>query len=199
LEFSADGKYLLSVDSFGAVYASGPPNFVVYDQSGSTVFQSTTAAFGRWAMPESKLYFLAESEAHRIDGDLHSWDPIGGDRAIVHGLSRYFWPMLSPDNRRLLFNSYDSAGLPHLWSVDLATGVFGQLSVGISTHPVFVGTSVAWSNEEAPCNCGPGGASAPDGKLVSHDLITGGETSFSVAGGGQSSADTRFIFDVWLG
>ena len=199
LEFSADGKYLLSVDSFGAVFASEPPNFVVYDQNGSMVFQSTTAAFGRWAMQGSKLYFLAEPEAHGIKGDLHSWDPVGGDMPIVHGLSSYFWPMVSPDNRRLLFNSYDSAGLPHLWSIDLATGGFAQLAAGISTHPVFVGTSVAWSNEEAPCNCGPGGVSAPDGKLVSHDLRTGNETSFSVAADGHSGANTRSILDVWFG
>jgi hypothetical protein len=200
LEFSADGKYLLSVDSLDANFASGPPNFLIYDQNGSTVFQSAIAAFGRWAMQGNKLYFLAALPAHGISGDLHSWDPISGDLPIAHGLSSYFWPTVSPDNRRLLFNTYDSRGLPYLWNVDLATGVFAQLATGINTHPVFVGTSTAWSNEEELCNCGPGGASAPDGKLVSHDLRTGNETSFSLAGFGQlGGADTYFILDVWLG
>jgi hypothetical protein len=195
LEFSADGKYLLSIDSFGAVIASwsGPPiNFVVYDQNGSTVFQPASGPVsGRWAMQGSKLYFIGE-------GDLQSWDPIGGQLHIMHDFSSCIWPRVSPDNRWVLFNCY--VDLPHLWGVDLATGVFARLATSVSTYPVFVGTSVAWSTEEAPCNnCGPGAASAPDGKLVSHDLRTGNETSFSVAGGVQSGADTRSILDVWLG
>src|SRR5579885_3083655 len=76
LAFSADAQYLLTDDSFGANFPSGPPNFVVYDMSGKTVFQSGTAAFGEWAPHGDKLYFLAESQAHGIAGDLHSWDPV---------------------------------------------------------------------------------------------------------------------------
>jgi hypothetical protein len=200
LEFSADGKYLLSVDSLDANFASGPPNFLVYDQKGSTVFQSAIAAFGRWANQGDKLYFLAASPAHGISGDLHSWDPIAGEALVAHGLKTYTWPTLAHDNRRILFDSYDSAGLPHLWSVDLGTGVVSQLARGISTNPVFVDTSIVWSNEGQPCNCsGVGGfASAPDGKLVAHNIQTGQDTSFRLLAYGSAGADTQFILDVWL-
>jgi WD40-like Beta Propeller Repeat len=211
LEFSADGNYLLSVDSIFANFASSasasrngsayaPPNFLVYDQNGLTVFQSATAAFGQWATQGDKLYFLAESEALSDSGDLHSWDPIAGELPVAHGLNNYFWPALAPDNRRLLFNSDDSGG-PHLWSIDLGTGVVGQLATGISTHPVFVATGVVWSTEEKLCSCGPGGPSAPDGKLVAHDLQTGKETSFGLAAyeGADFGTTTRFVLDVWLG
>ena len=39
-----------------------------------------------------------------------------------------------------------------------------------STEPVFVSPSVVWSSEEKPCQCGPGGSSAPDGKVIAHNL-----------------------------
>lgn len=196
LEFSADGKYLLSVDSLFAVFPSGPPNFLVYDQNGSTVFQSSTAAFGRWAKQGDNLYFGAESEPHGVVREVHSWNPVTGETTVARGLADYSWPTLAPDNRSLLFDSFDSAGLPHLWKVDIDSGALTQLATGISSAPVFVGTAVSWSNEEEPCNCGPGGASAPDEKLVAHDLQTGHETSFGLVTYGHM--DTRFILDVWL-
>jgi hypothetical protein len=199
LEFSSDGKYLLSVDSLDANFGSGPPNFLVYDQNGSTVFQSATAAFGRWAKQGDELYFLAPSQTHGISGDLHSWQPTTGETTAVRGLASYFWPELAPDNASLLFNSYDSAGLPHLWSVNLSSGTSVQLASGISTHPVFVGQSVVWSTEEMPCNCGPGGASAPDGELVVHDLQTGHDTTIGLAAYAPGGLTTRSIVDVWLG
>jgi hypothetical protein len=199
LEFSADGKYLLSVDSFGANFASGPPNFDVYDEKGTTVFQSASAAFGTWATRSDKLYFLHESVTHGVSGDLHSWDPLGGEVPVAHGLSSYFWPRTSPDYQGLLFDSYDTSGLPHLWSVDVSSGKATQISTGMSSVPVFVGTSFVWSNEEQLCNCGPVGASAPDGKLVARELQTGHEVSFSLASSAPpEEANTRFIDDVWF-
>jgi hypothetical protein len=199
LEFSSDGKYLLSVDSLNANFASGPPNFLIFDQNGSTVFQSATAAFGRWSKQGDELYFLAPSQAHGISGDVHSWQPTTGETpTALRGLASYFWPELAPDNTSLLFNSYDSAGLPHLWSVNLSSGTSVQLGSGISTEPVFVGQSVIWSTEEMPTNGGMS-ASAPDGELVVHDLQTGHETTISLGAYAPGWVTTRSIVDVWLG
>lgn len=143
-------------------FRQGPPNFLVYDQSGRAVFQSAAAAFGVWAFQGDKLFFLAPSQEHGIAGDLHSWDPTTGETPLARNLSDYFWPALAPDGHRLLFNSYDSAGLPHLWSVDPDTGAVRQLATSISALPVVVGNNVVWSTEEKPCDCGPGGNSAHD-------------------------------------
>jgi WD40-like Beta Propeller Repeat len=194
LQFSADGKYLLSVDSLFARFGSGPPNFLVYDVNGSVVFQSTTAGFGVWATQGSKLYFLATTEQGAIGGDFHSWDAVAGEVPVAQRLSTYFWPTLKPDGRVLVFNSYDSAGLPHLWTLDLGTGVISQLSNGISSRPLFVGRNVIWSMEEKPCQCGPGGASAPDGNVLVYDMQTRRETTAVLVG-----FPTVNVIDVWLG
>jgi hypothetical protein len=198
LKFSADGKYLLSIDSLFANFEAGPPNFLVYDLSGSTVFQSATAAFGAWATQGNKLYFLAQPQHGDIRGDVHSWDPVAGELRVAQGLPSYFWPALAPDDRRLVFNSYDSAGLPHLWKVDVGAGVKAQLSTGISTHPVFVGHNAIWSDEEKPCDCGLGGMSAPDGNIVAHDLLTGQDTTIGLLDFGPVGVTTSNILDASL-
>jgi hypothetical protein len=198
LKFSADGKYLLSVDSLFANFEAGPPNFLVYDLNGSTIFQSATAAFGAWAAQGNKLYFLAQAQHGDIRGDVHSWDPVAGELGVAQALPSYFWPARAPDDRRLVFNSYDSAGLPHLWNVDVGTGVKAQLSTGISAQPVFVGHNAIWSNEEKPCDCGLGGMSAPDGKIVVHDLQTGQDTTIGLLDFGPDGVSTSNILDASL-
>jgi hypothetical protein len=198
LKFSADGEYLLSIDSLFANFEAGPPNFLVYDLNGSMVFQSATAAFGAWARQGNKLYFLAQPQHGDIRGDVHSWDPVAGELRVAQGLSSYFWPALAPDDRRLVFNSYNSAGLPHLWKVDVGAGVKAQLSTGISTHPVFVGHNAIWSNEEKPCDCGLGLMSAPDGNIVVHNLQTGQDTTISLLDFGPDGVMTSNILDTSL-
>jgi hypothetical protein len=194
LQFSADGKHLLSVDSLFARFDSGPPNFLVYDAKGSIEFQSATAGFGVWATQDAKLFFLAMAQQGDLGGDVHSWEPSSSEVQVAQGLKTYFWPALGPDGRRLVFNSYDSKGLPRLWSLDLSTGLSSQLSKGISTDPQFVGQNVIWSNEERPCACGLGAFSAPDGKVLVHDVQTGHDTAIALPGFPNS-----FIIDAWLG
>jgi WD40-like Beta Propeller Repeat len=194
LKFSADGQHLLSVDSLFARFDSGPPNFLVYNTNGSIEFQSATAGFGVWATQGAKLFFLAMAQQGDIGGDVHSWEPHSNEVQVAQGLKTYFWPALGPDGRRLVFNSYDSKGLPRLWSLDLSTGLSSQLSKGISTDPQFVGHHVIWSNEEKPCDCGLGVMSEPDGKVLVHDLQTGHDTAMAVPGSPMS-----FITDTWLG
>lgn len=201
LAFSADGKYLLDYSLFRPT--SGPANFLVYRRDGSLAFQSNTAAFGAWAPAGSKLYFLAQSDRGRIDGDIHSWDPSGGDVTVAKGLSSYFWPTMGPDGRMVAFDSYDRSalgdamgGLAHLWRLDLGTGKVAQLSTAISERTVFVSAGVVWSDEEERCSCGPGGSSAPTGKVLAHNLVTGQDTAVDITPSAQGSRINE-VRDVW--
>ena len=197
LEFSADGKYLLTYTLFGGV--GGPPNFIVFAMNGSIAIQSATAQFGVWTRTGSRLYFLAARPPNGTSGDVSSWDP-GGQPVIRHpGLASYFWPTLAPDSSAMVFNEYDKSGLPHPWRLDLAGGGLVQLSSASSSRPVFVGPNVIWSTEEKPCACGPGGLSAPDGKVMAHDLQKGTDSLVGdFSGFTPSQAPTGDVLDVWL-
>lgn len=198
LQFSAHGDYLLNYTAFGD--AGGQPNFMVFAMNGSIAFKSSTAEFGVWDRAGNRLYFLASTSAGDIRGQVRSWDP-GGQPVVRSGdLTSYFWPAISPDGRALVFNSYDAKGLPHLWRVDIASRLSAQISTSNSTSPVFVSPGLVWSNVEKPCACGAGGASAPDGQVVGHDIQSGAETAVGDFNGfTPSQAPTRDILDVWLG
>ena len=201
LEFSADGRYLLAYSLFRPT--PGPANFLVYRRDGSLAFQSNTASFGAWAPTGSKLYFLAQKDRGLIDGDVHSWDPSGGEVTVARGLTSYFWPSMAPDGRTMVFDSYDrsapgdaTGGLPHLWRLDLSTGKVAQLSTAISARTLFVSATVVWSDEEQRCECGPGGSSAPTGKVLSHNVLTGQDTVLDLIPSAQGSRINE-VRDVW--
>lgn len=194
LEFSADGNYLLASTPF--IPTAGPASFLVYARDGSLVFQSSTAEFGAWTPDASKLYFLVPSERGRIDGNVHSWDPSGGEVILARGLTTYFWPKVSPDGRVLAFDAYDTGGHPHLWRLDLSTGATAQLSTASTARTVFVSASVVWSEEQQPCECGPGGNSAATGKIVSHNLVTGRDTLVDLTPSTLGSP-INAVLDVW--
>lgn len=201
LAFSADGMYLLDYSLFRP--ASGPANFLVYRKDGLLAFQSKKAAFGVWAPAATKLYFLAQSDPGRVDGDIHSWDPAAGEVTVARGLSSYFWPSMAPDGRSVAFDAYDHSvpggaigGVPHLWRLDLSTGTVVQVSPAISERAVFVGSGVVWSDEEQRCDCGPGGSSAPTGKVLSHDIVSGKESLVELTPSAQVSPINRVV-SVW--
>jgi hypothetical protein len=198
LQFSAQGDYLLTYTAFRD--ADGQPNFMVFAMNGSVAFQSLTAKFGVWDRAGNRLYFLAVTTAADIKGQVHSWDP-GGQPVVRSGnLASYFWPAISPDGRVLVFNSYDAKGMPHLWRLDIASRLSAQIAKSSSTTPVFVAPGLVWSTEERPCQCGPGGSSAPDGKVVGHDIQGGTESAVGDFNGfTPSTSPTRDILDVWLG
>ena len=198
LQFSAHGDYLLTYNAFGE--KGGQPNFMVFAMDGSVALQSPSAKFGVWDKAGNRLYFLAPTVAGDIRGQVRSWDP-GGTPVVRSGvLTSLFWPAISPDGRVLVYNSYDAKGLPHLWRLDIASRLSAQISKSISTAPVFVAQGLVWSNEEKPCACGLGGASAPDGKVVAHDIQGGSDTPVGDFNGfTPSQAPTRDILDIWLG
>jgi hypothetical protein len=75
----------------------------------------------------------------------------------------------------------------------------------VSSRPVFVTPNVIWTDEEKPCDCGPGGASQTDGTILAHDLNRGTDsvvdTSQTVPGiGGPPlpAPTTTDIVDTWM-
>jgi hypothetical protein len=196
--FSAQGDYLLTYTAFGS--PSGLPNFVVFRSDGSVAFRSALANLGTWSSTGNRLYLLAATTVAGIIGRVGKWEPGSAPVQVSGPLSSYFWPAVSPDDGKVVFNSFDAKSLPRLWRLDIATGKVVQISSGISTEPVFVSRNVVWSSEERPCQCGPGGSSAPDGKVVAHDLQSGADTLVAdFTGFTLSQAPTRDILDVWLG
>jgi WD40-like Beta Propeller Repeat len=197
LEFSPGGQYLLTYTE--SPKQSERPNFIVFAMDGSVAFQSATANFGVWDKSSNRLYFLAAKLAGDISGQVSSWDPGGGPVIRSRALTSFFWPTMAPDGRTLAFNSYDPKGFPKIWRLDIASGGLTQVSKASSTIPVFVGPGLIWSSEEKPYNGGLG-VSAPDGKVLAHDLQSGTDTLIAdFTGFTPSQTPTRDILDVWLG
>jgi hypothetical protein len=198
LAFSATGQYLLTYTLFAA--ADEPPNFVVFGLDGTMAFKSTTAKFGTWDRGGNRLYFLAATTVKGIAGTAKSLDP--GAQPVVRSpkLSSYFWPTISPDGKTLAFNTYGAQAFPHPWKLDIASRVKTLLSSATSTQPVFVAPDVVWSNEGIPCACAPRGTSAPDGRVISHNLKTGiNSVVLEISNLTPSKSPTGDIVDVWFG
>ena len=201
LAFSPDNKELLDFYEFRP--ASGtPPRFMVFRTAdGSIAYQLETAAFGAWAATGSTVYFFVQGEQGFI-GELDTVGPSGQAQTVVTSINGFFWPRATPDGAGIVYDAYDTAGLPHVWRLDLATKGVAQLSTAISSKPVFVTRSTIWSDEEKPCDCGPGGASAPDGSILAHDpgraTDAPVDTSRAAPGVGAPQPSTTGIADVWF-
>jgi hypothetical protein len=201
LAFSPDNKELLDFYEFRP--ASGtPPRFMVFRTAdGSVAYQLETAAFGAWATAGSTVYFFVQGEQGFV-GELDSVGPSGQAQTVVASINGFFWPRATPDGAAIVYDAYDSAGLPHLMRLDLATKNVAQLSTAVSSKPVFVTRSTIWTDEEKPCDCGPGGASAPDGSILAHNLSGAtdslADTSHTAPGVGAPQPSTTGIADVWF-
>ena len=209
LQFSPDGTELLDYSEFSP--ATKAPNFEVFKSDGSIVFQSTQGWRGAWAPSGATLYFFVAGANGSTTSTLDKLDAGGGPQAFATQLNGSFWPAMSPSGAALLYTAYDSSvpgsamgGLPHIWRVDLTTASTSQVSAEASSRPQFVTPGAYWSNEEKPCNCGPDGASQPDGVILAHDF--GGRANGTVDWHGMlpgargliwSDTDTANIVDVW--
>lgn len=207
LLFSPDGKELLDFDIFRP--QSGPASLQVFRLDGSILFQTNDGMAGIWAPTGATLYVVVHGVS--ITDELDSIGPDGTRSVVMGGLPGVNWPVLSPDGSAFLFDTYDATapgeatgGLPHLWRLDIATAHAMSISGAVSSQPVFVGTNVVWSNEEKPCQCGPGGASQADGVVLAHDLGTSTDVNVNmdpvmpgtaVASGMPS---TGYVVDVLL-
>jgi WD40-like Beta Propeller Repeat len=199
LIFSPDNKLLLDYYDFRP--SSGtPPRFMLFRTAdGSIAYQLETAAFGAWAPTGSTMYFFVQGEQGFI-GELDSVGASGQTQTVVTSINGFFWPSVTPDGTAIVYASYDSAGLPHIMRLDLATHAVAEFSTAISSKPVFVTRTVLWSDEEKPCDCGLGGQSAPDGAILAHNLSgtdTPVDTSHTAPGVGAPQPTATGILDVW--
>ena len=200
LIFSPDNKLLLDYYDFRP-NSGTPPRFMLFRTAdGSIAYQLETAAFGAWAPAGSTVYFFIQGEQGFI-GELDSVGASGQAQTVVSSINGFFWPRVTPDGTGIVYDSYDSAGLPHTMRLDLATHAVAEFSTAISSKPVFVTRTVLWSDEEKPCDCGLGGQSAPDGAILAHNLSGGTDTpvdtSRTAPGVGAPPPTTTGILDVW--
>jgi hypothetical protein len=200
LLFSPDNKLLLDYLEFRP-NSGTPPRFMVFRTiDGSIAYQLETAAFGAWAPTGSTVYFFVRGEQGFI-GELDSVGASGQAQTVVSGINGFFWPRVAPDGEAIVYDTYDGAGLPHLWRFDLATHAVVQISSVVSSQPVFVTKTVLWAAEERPCACGPGGQSAADGTILAHNLgggaVTPVDTSRTAPGVGAPQPSPTGIVDVW--
>jgi hypothetical protein len=207
LLFSPDGKELLDFDIFRP--QSGPASLQVFRLDGSIPFQTTVGIAGIWARTGATLYVVAHGAS--ITNELDSIGPDGTRSVVMGGLTGVNWPVLSPDGSALFFDTYDATapgeatgGLPHLWRLDIATAHAMTIGRAVSSQPVFVGANVVWSNQEKPCQCGPGGASQVDGVVLADDLGTSTAVMVNMdpvvpgIGGPSVMPSTAYVVDVLL-
>lgn len=166
LAFSPDGSELLDYYLFRP--GTGPDALQVFRADGSQLFHSRTAAFGAWSADGSRLYYFVMSP--NLSGELDSIDADGRTATVANLLNGFYWPTASPDGGVLLYTGYDASGMPHVWRVILPQGTASQLMTQMTSRAVFVNPNVIWVDEEKPCECGPGGVSAPDGVILAHDF-----------------------------
>ncbi|HVH63026.1 MAG TPA: hypothetical protein VNA65_05450 [Candidatus Dormibacteraeota bacterium] len=202
VRFSADGSELLDYLLFRPI--PGPANVMVFRSDGSTLFQSSGLE-GPAVWAGSTLYFgVYKSPSYEID----SLDSTGNTKTVISGLRLFGWPELAPGGSKIVYNTpgpgSDCGGPPHIWSLDLSTAQASQISRADTSIPVFVTTNVYWSIEEKLGQCGPGGATYPDGVVLAHDLTTGNDspidTSFYQPIGGVNTGgfSTTAVIDVRL-
>jgi hypothetical protein len=201
LTFSPDNKELLDYYEFRPLSGT-PPHFMVFRTAdGSAAYQLDTAAFGAWSPTGSTVYFFVRGEQGFV-GELDSVGPSGQAQTVLGSITGFFWPRVTPDGAGIVYDAYDPTGLPQLWRLDLATKSVRQLSLTVTSKPVFATRNVIWSDDEKPCDCGPGGASAPDGSIMAHNLSGGSDTlvdtSHTVPGVGAPPPSTSGVADVWF-
>jgi len=123
LRFSPDGKELLDFDIFRP--QSGPASLQIFRLDGSILFQAYNGTAGIWAPTGATLYLVTHGV--NMAEELDSIGPDGTLSVFMGGLSGVNWPVLSPDGKALVFDTYDATapgeatgGLPHLWRLDIA-------------------------------------------------------------------------------
>jgi hypothetical protein len=199
LTFSPDNQELLDYYEFRPLSGT-PPHFMVFKTAdGSVAYQLDTAAFGAWSPTGSTVYFFVRGEQGFI-GELDSVGPSGQAQTVVTSINGFFWPSVTPDGTGIVYEAYDSAGLPHVWRLDLATKGMAQLSTKLSSIPVFVTNTTIWMDEEKPCDCGPAGPTMPDGTILARTIKgaadTPVDTSRTAPGVGAPPPSTAGIVDV---
>jgi hypothetical protein len=181
IAFSPDGLYLALVQTF-ATGGSGEssPLQVRRVSDGRLVYSAAAGTMGVWASVPSRLFFRDSA------GTLLRWDPSGGVSQMSASL-KWTRPHASPDGRWVAYTIYDSAGRPHVSLYSVQGNSTQAVAGGIRSGALFLNNNLLWYQEEAPCDCGPGGQSQLTGRTFLYDIAAASESVSRLAA----------VYDAW--
>jgi hypothetical protein len=179
LEYSADDKYLLMVDTFVGNQGQAPETgqfLVLRTADLSVAFVppagiSSNATMATWARHANRLYYRDQIGVRTWNAE----EPNVG--TLVTGL-HWYDPAASPDDRWLAFTDIDTQFVPHVRLYDLQAK---QVVDGVPTprsHPIFITANSIWSLQEQPCQSEClAGPSQTSGKVFLYALDSKRETA----------------------
>jgi Tol biopolymer transport system component len=179
LEYSADDKYLLMVDTFVGNQGQAPQTgqFLVMRTADLSVAfvppsgVSSNATMATWARHMDRLYY-------RDAVGVRTWDAEAPSVGTLATGLHWYDPASSPDERSLAFTDIDGGFVPHVKLFDLQSRQTAATVTGPRSHPIFVSADTIWYLEEQACasEC-LGGPSQTSGKVFAYDLKTRSETA----------------------
>jgi len=179
LEFAADDKYLLMVDTFVGNQGQAPQTgqFLVIRTADNTVAfvppsgVSANATMATWARHKDRLYY-------RDAVGVRTWDAgVASVGTLATGL-HWYDPAAATDDRWLAFTQIDSNSVPHVRLYDLQHNQVVATGAAARSHPIFVSGDTIWYLEEQACasEC-LGGPSQTSGRVLAYSLNSKGETA----------------------
>lgn len=179
LEYSADDKYLLMVDTFVGNQGQAPETgqFLVLRAADLSVAFvppagiSSNATMASWARHSDTLYYRDQIGVRTWTAEDHN---VG---TLITGL-HWYDPAASPDDRWLAFTDIDTQFVPHARLYDLQTKQVVDTVSAPRSHPIFITAGAIWSLEEQPCQSEClGGPSQTSGKVFLYALDSKRETA----------------------
>jgi hypothetical protein len=179
LEYSADDKYLLMVDTFVGNQGQAPQTgqFLVLRTADTTVAflppssTSANATMATWARHSNRFFYRDAVGVRTWDSEVRSVSTLAG------GL-HWYDPAASPDDRQLAYTDIDTQFVPRVKIYDLHANQHATTSPAPRSHPIFITADTIWYLEEVACTgeC-MGGPSQPSGKVFAYSLTSKSETS----------------------
>ena len=179
LEYSADDKYLLMVDTFVGNQAQAPQTgqFLVLRAGDNTVAflppsgVSANATMATWAAHGDRLYY-------RDAIGVRTWDAgVTSVGTLASGL-HWYDPAASSDDHWLAFADIDARSAPHVRLYDLQTNHVVPTVTAARSHPILITADALWYLEEQPCQSEClGGPFQPSGKVLAYSLTSKSETA----------------------
>ncbi len=179
LEYSADDKYLLMVDTFVGNQGQAPQTgqfLVIRTGDLSVAFVppsgvSANATMATWSRHMNRLYYRDAVGVRTWDAEVQT---VG---TLATGL-HWYDPVSSPDDRSLAFTDIDSHFVPRVKLYDLQGQQPSGTAAGSRSHPIFVTADALWYLEEQACTSEClGGPSQTSGKVLAYDLKSRSETA----------------------
>ena len=179
VEYAADDKYLLVVDTFIGNQASAPETgqFRVLRTTDNTVAfvppsgVSSNATMATWARRSDRLYY-------RDAVGIRTWDAGTTSVGTLATALHWYDPAVSPDDRLIAYTDIDSQFVPHVKLLDLSGNQSTATSNAARSHPLFVAADTLWYLEEQPCQSEClGGPSQVSGKVFAYNLRSKAETA----------------------